>query len=110
MLLDSIAAIVGVSLVLATFVWFAQRAMLFPRHFRVPDDRVAESISDLERIDLTTSQGRIEAWYRPPRGLAEGERAGAVIFGHGNAELIEDFSLSEQQAMFSTNAERYFRI
>ena len=92
-LLGSLAAIGGALVVFAIFVWFVQRGMLFPRHLRVPDDRVAESISDLERTGLATSQGRVEAWYRPPRGLGEGERAGAVIFGHGNAELIEDWPL-----------------
>jgi fermentation-respiration switch protein FrsA (DUF1100 family) len=93
MLLGSIAVIVGALLAFALFVWVVQRGMLFPHHLRVPDDRVAESIPDLERIDLATSQGRVEAWYLPPRGLAAGERAGAVIFGHGNAELIEDWPL-----------------
>ena len=92
-LLASTALIGGALVVFAIFVWFVQRGMLFPYHLRVPDDRVAQSIPDLERIELATSQGRVEAWYRPPRRLAEGERAGAVIFGHGNAELIEDWPL-----------------
>jgi pimeloyl-ACP methyl ester carboxylesterase len=38
---------------------------------------------------LQTSFGRVETWFMPPVEGARGGRSPAVIFGHGNGELID---------------------
>ncbi|MCG2830167.1 MAG: hypothetical protein L6302_03875, partial [Desulfobacteraceae bacterium] len=48
-----------------------------------------DNIYGLEKIWLSTSSGKVEAWFLPP---APGHNKGAcpaVIFAHGNAELID---------------------
>jgi fermentation-respiration switch protein FrsA (DUF1100 family) len=66
-----------------------QRSILFPR-FQVDFESATElEIPDLERLWLKTSFGNVEAWYLPPiRKQADGP-APALIFAHGNGELID---------------------
>jgi fermentation-respiration switch protein FrsA (DUF1100 family) len=67
---------------------------LFPRHL-VPTPRgVAEAIPGLERIWLDTPQGRVESWLLPGRGASPQNPGPAVIFAHGNAELIDHWASS----------------
>ena len=72
-----------------------QRQMIFPRglvppgQFSVPDNLI------VEKIWLNTADGSvIESWYLPPVATTASTRSPAVIFAHGNAELI-DFCSSE---------------
>lgn len=60
-----------------------------PEHTR-PDDAIAARIEGLERWWIDVEGGRVEAWYLPPIAI-EGVRAPAVIFAHGNRELIEEW-------------------
>lgn len=66
-----------------------QRHLLFPRHLiqkTLESPRVSQG---LEKIWLATGCGKVEAWLvHPPPGSGEG-RTPAVIFAHGNAELID---------------------
>jgi fermentation-respiration switch protein FrsA (DUF1100 family) len=48
-----------------------------------------KDISGLEKIWLDTSYGKIEAWFLPPAPGHGSKSAPAVIFAHGNAELID---------------------
>ena len=66
-----------------------QRQILFPRRQMGTPYGVAESISGLEKIWLHTRHGRVEAWFLPPGPEHGREPAPAVIFAHGNAELID---------------------
>ncbi len=68
-------------------VWL-QRAMIFPREYprQVP---AALSTPGLERLWLETPEGRIEAWVLPGDGVDAEHSGPAVVFGHGNAELID---------------------
>ena len=76
-----------------------QRQIIFPRS-QIPYPSGAENvISGLEKIWLTTYSGKIEAWFMPPLNInpskpfpakpVPAKPAPAVIFGHGNAELID---------------------
>ena len=76
-------------------LYFAQRPLLFPRPSVVPEIAVDD---DREVTWLSTSSGKVESWYYPPRAhdviaSAHAEAgAPAVILAHGNAELIDTFS------------------
>jgi len=66
-------------------LFFAQRSILFP----VP--RLAglpPKPPDAEQIWLSTSFGRVEAWYLPGTESAGGPSP-LLVFSHGNAELID---------------------
>jgi pimeloyl-ACP methyl ester carboxylesterase len=68
-------------------LFFVQRQVIFPRHLiptpAAPDFRAA----GVEQLWLETSFGRAEAWYLPPKSAEK--PSPAVIFGHGNGELID---------------------
>lgn len=81
--------VVLVAVVLVAAYWallfFAQRSILFPA------PRVAGAPPrppDVEQIWLTTSFGRVEAWYLPAAASAH-RPAPLLVFSHGNAELID---------------------
>jgi len=62
-----------------------QRAFLFPR----PSPLGApERPGDARQIWLSTSAGRVEAWFLPPLASTAGP-APVLVFFHGNAELID---------------------
>ena len=66
-----------------------QRSVLFPRN-QIPFAPEPENtIAGLEKLWLKTEYGKTEAWYLPPAPGFTATPAPAVIFGHGNAELID---------------------
>ncbi len=91
----------------AFFIYFAyccllfimQRQIIFPRS-HIPYSSEAEKVvPGLEKIWLATHSGKFETWFMPPLNTnplksALAKPAPAVIFGHGNAELI-DFCTEE---------------
>jgi hypothetical protein len=64
-----------------------QRQVMFPRHM-IPRPPVPDlKAMGIESLWIETSFGKVEAWYLPPKS---GEKPSpAVIFGHGNGELID---------------------
>jgi uncharacterized protein len=66
-----------------------QRQMMFPRGMIPTPAPSASRIPGLEKIWLTVQSGKVEAWYLPPAAGTGAGRAPAVIFGHGNGELID---------------------
>ncbi len=69
-------------------LFLMQRKMMYPRHMiPVPPGR-ENAIPGLEKNWIKTEFGKVEAWYLPP---AEGsvQPAPAVIFAHGNGDLID---------------------
>lgn len=66
-----------------------QRHILFPRSQIKPPQGIVKDISGLEKIWLDTSYGKVEAWFLPPAPGHGSKSAPAVIFAHGNAELID---------------------
>ena len=66
-----------------------QRSVLFPRNQIPSAPDSAGTIPGLEKFWLNTEYGKIEAWFLPPLSGGDTLPAPAVIFGHGNAELID---------------------
>ncbi len=74
-------------------LFLLQRRMMFPKPLLTPSDGTPPAGS-LEQVWLKTPHGRIESWFLPARGEGAARPAPAVIFAHGNAELI-DFCVDE---------------
>ncbi|MBW1897029.1 MAG: alpha/beta hydrolase, partial [Deltaproteobacteria bacterium] len=70
-------------------LFLLQRRVLFPRHAVGVPASPAANIPGLEVMWLHTSFGKVEAWFLPPESDKKGNPAPAVIFAHGNAELID---------------------
>jgi len=70
-------------------MYFMQRRMLFPRHFIPSSTGLPASMPDIERIWVETSFGKVETWFLPAIEKGPDGKAPAVIFAHGNAELID---------------------
>ena len=76
------------------FLFVMQRQIIFPRS-HIPYPSGAENVvPGLEKIWLSTHSGKFETWFMPPlninpSGPVPTKPAPAVIFGHGNAELID---------------------
>ena len=66
-----------------------QRNILFPRSKLRAPSGATENISGLEEIWLDTDYGKVEAWFIPPASNRRASPAPAVIFAHGNGELID---------------------
>jgi pimeloyl-ACP methyl ester carboxylesterase len=91
LLAKTIAWVIIFYCIYCIFLFLMQRSILFPRS-QIP--KPAESdpgvkIAGLEKIWLKTEYGKIEAWFLPPVDSRDALPAPAVIFGHGNAELID---------------------
>ena len=85
-----VKVIAGAVLIYAAYcalLFVMQRHMIFPRYMiPAPPPPDVETLR-IEPWWLETSFGKVEAWYLPP--AASGKPAPAVIFGHGNGELID---------------------
>ena len=68
-----------------------QRSILFPRQIAQQDPRAAERVAGLEKIWIDSDQGPVEGWFIPGEGVSPGRPGPAVLFAHGNAELIDDW-------------------
>ncbi|MBW2274220.1 MAG: alpha/beta hydrolase [Deltaproteobacteria bacterium] len=91
MLVGAISLVAIATIACTVFVYGVQRSMLFPGLMRRPDPRAGEGIPGLERHWLETGGGRVEAWYLPPRDPTDPGPAPAILFSHGNGELIDDW-------------------
>lgn len=70
------------------FIFLMQRQIMFPRGMIPAPSPDAGKVPGREQLWLNTSSGRVEAWYLPP--ATPPQRPGpAVIFAHGNGELID---------------------
>ena len=63
-----------------------QRLFLFPRHATEPLPDAGSDVPGLVRLDL---EGPVEGWLLPGDGVSAARPGPAVIFAHGNAELID---------------------
>ena len=66
-----------------------QRQIMFPRGMIPRPGQSTPEIAGLERIWLQTESGRVESWLIPPLPGSAADPWPAVIFGHGNGELID---------------------
>jgi hypothetical protein len=71
------------------FLFFMQRQILFPRGLIPTPPQPEGGLAGIEKIWLDTPSGKIEAWFLPPVPDNSSQPAPAVIFGHGNGELID---------------------
>lgn len=69
--------------------FFCQRKIIFPCSLIEPLSCSDTEIGNLEKIWVATGCGQVEAWFLPPVLNHTAEPAPAVIFAHGNAELID---------------------
>jgi len=69
-------------------MFFFQRQFIYPRHL-IPSPPAAEAAGLFETEWVETDFGRVETWYRRADGAGAGQPAPAVIFAHGNGELID---------------------
>ncbi len=76
-------------IVAACMVVFMQRGMLFPRHVIRAADLEPLTPAPFEQVWIETSQGQVEAWYLQAATMDGEERRPAVIFAHGNGEVID---------------------
>ncbi len=79
-------------------LYFLARPMIFPRSQTgyLSDEPAADSRVIKEWVPTTA--GRVETWFLPPVETAADRPAPVVIFGHGNAELI-DYGREEFQPL-----------
>lgn len=80
-----VIALVGGILVLAAI----QRSLIFPRHLVRAPGEPRDKPAAAEQWWLETDEGPVEAWYLPGEGRSADEPGPAVIFAHGNGEVID---------------------
>lgn len=69
-------------------LYIIQRHIIFPgRNIKPPSG--IPGTKGIERVWLTTSFGRIEAWFIPVKRKGENKPLPVVIFAHGNYEIID---------------------
>jgi pimeloyl-ACP methyl ester carboxylesterase len=78
------------------FLFFAGRHVIFPRHYAGVPSGSENPPAGFERDWLEMPFGKVETWFLPPHSVGQNRPVPAVIFAHGNAELI-DFSAYEMQ-------------
>ncbi len=66
-----------------------QRSLLFPRHMLTVAPNAGDDIPGLERLWIDSDEGRVEAWFLPGDGVSAQKPGPAVLFAHGNGELID---------------------
>jgi fermentation-respiration switch protein FrsA (DUF1100 family) len=75
-----------------------QRQMIFPRGLVAHGQNAPRDNLHIEIITLESGGSVVESWYLPPVSVADANRSPALIFAHGNAELI-DFCVAEMQPL-----------
>lgn len=76
-------------LIYVTGMFFLQRWLIFPHYLTRPEPNAGQGVDRLDRWWIVTPQGRVEAWFLPGDGVSPSRPGPAVLFAHGNAELIE---------------------
>jgi pimeloyl-ACP methyl ester carboxylesterase len=66
-----------------------QRLVLFPRFALRAEPDAGAGVPGLERMWHDSTEGRVEAWFLPGDGVSAAAPGPAVVFAHGNGELIE---------------------
>lgn len=86
-----VAWVVGGLLITAIVAaWALQRRFVFPRYMVDPAPRARDDVPGLVRLEV----GEVEVWFLPGAGISAERPGPAVIFAHGNAELIDSYPAS----------------
>jgi fermentation-respiration switch protein FrsA (DUF1100 family) len=83
------AGALSVYVIYCGFVFIMQRQIIFPRFQIGSAPGLTKPVDGLEKIWITTRHGKVETWLLPPQGGYFIKPVPAVIFAHGNAELID---------------------
>jgi fermentation-respiration switch protein FrsA (DUF1100 family) len=67
-----------------------EQLILFPGHMLGAPSRFPD-VRGLEKTTVTSSEGEVEAWFLPPFGEPSGAPRPAVVFAHGNGEIIDEW-------------------
>jgi fermentation-respiration switch protein FrsA (DUF1100 family) len=70
-------------------LFLLQRQIMFPRYMIPTPSASVQNIPGLEKIWLETKFGKVESWLFSPASATPSRPAPAVIFAHGNGELID---------------------
>jgi len=70
-------------------LFLLQRHIMFPRGMIPQPPPSARKLPGLQKIWLKTGSGKVESWLLLPADSGNAVSAPAVIFGHGNGELID---------------------
>jgi len=70
-------------------LFLIQRQILYPRYLIPTPLTSPQKVPGLEQIWLDTEFGKVESWLFPPSIENTTDPAPAVIFAHGNGELID---------------------
>lgn len=87
-LLVAIASLYGAA---ATGLFLIQRQLIFPGTAIKVTDEPQLAAHAAEGFHVTTSAGRSEVWLEPASGELPGEQHPALIFAHGNGEVIDQW-------------------
>lgn len=68
-------------------LFLLQRQMLYPRYLMGASGHSGSIPKGVEPLRIGTPEGAVDAWYLPPSG--GGAPSPAMIFAHGNAEVID---------------------
>lgn len=69
------------------FAFLGQRSMLFPRGYASAPH--AMPVGGRE-VWIDSPEGKVEAWFLPGEGVTPGKPGPAVLFAHGNGEIVGD--------------------
>jgi len=75
--------------VYALLMFSIQRMLIFPRHLIPAPPVSAAEMTGIERLWIETPEGPVEGWFLPGRAVSAARPGPAVLFAHGNAELID---------------------
>jgi fermentation-respiration switch protein FrsA (DUF1100 family) len=67
-----------------------ERLILFPGQL-LGAPKGEPQVAGLERMSIESDEGQVEAWFLPALGPADARRP-AVVFAHGNGELIDEWA------------------
>ena len=82
--------LVSITLLLVVVLMFSlQRFILFPRFRAEPVPGAGRGVPGLVPLNLEIDAGVVEGWLLPGDGVTAERPGPAVIFAHGNAELID---------------------
>lgn len=88
--LRMLVILIGIWIAWIVIVWSMQHRIMFPTSM-IEDSRVLGGPpAGVESIWLTDNGNRVESWFIPGKGVSAENPGPAVVFAHGNGELIDD--------------------